>query len=43
MDEIKVQQNFVYQKYTHQLIGYVDLGNYQLNFSTCNDCNALAS
>ena len=30
-------------KYTHQLIGYVDLGDPQLNFSTFNDCNALAS
>ena len=43
MDEIKVQQNLVYNKYTHQLIGYVDLGDPQLNFSTFNDCNALAS
>ena len=43
MDEIKVQQNLVYNKYTHQLIGYVDLGDPQLNFLTFNDCNALAS
>ena len=43
MDKIKVQQNLVYDKYTHQLIGYVDLGDPQLNFSTFNDRNALAS
>ena len=43
MDEVKVQQNLVYDKYTHQLIGYVDLGDPRLNFSTFNDCNALAS
>ena len=43
MDETKVQQNLVYDKYTHQLTGYVDLGDPQLNFSTFNDCNALAS
>ena len=43
MDEIKVQLNLVCDKYTHQLIGYVDLGDLQLNLSTFNDCNALAS
>ena len=43
LDEIKVQQNFVYDKYTYQLIGYVDLGDPQINFSTFNDCNTLAS
>ena len=43
MDEIKVQQNLVYDKYTHQLKGYVDLEDPQLSFSTFNDCDALAS
>ena len=43
MDETKVQQNLVYDKYTYQLIGYVYLGDPQLNFSIFNDCNALAS
>ena len=38
MNKIKAQQNLVYDKYTHQLIGYVDLGDPQLNFSTFNDC-----
>ena len=32
MDEIKVQQNLGNDKYTHQLTGYVDLGDPQLNF-----------
>ena len=43
VDEIKVQQNLVYDKYTHQLKGYVDLEDPQLSFSTFNDCDALAS
>ena len=43
MDEIKVHQNLVFDRYTYQLIGYVDLGDPQLNFSTFNDCNPLAS
>ena len=32
MHEIKTQLNLVYDKYTHQLIGYVDLGDRQLKF-----------
>ena len=32
MHEIKVQLNLVYDKYTHQLIGYVDLGDRQHKF-----------
>ena len=43
VDEIKVQQNLADDKHTHQLIGYVDLGDRQLNFSTFNEYNALAS
>ena len=43
MDENKVQQNLVDDKHTHQLIGYVDLEDPQLNFSTFNEYNALAS
>ena len=43
LDKIKVEQNLVYDKYTHQLIGYIDLRDPQINFSTFNDCNALAS
>ena len=38
-----MQQNLVYDKYTHQSIGYVDLGDPQLNFPTLNDCDALLS
>ena len=43
VDETKVQQNLVDDKHTHQLIGYVDLEDPQLNFSTFNEYNALAS
>ena len=32
MHEIKAQLNLVYDKYTHQLIGYIDLGDRQLKF-----------
>ena len=31
MDKIKVQQDLVYDKYIHQLIGYVNLEDPQLN------------
>ena len=43
IDEIKVHQNLVYYKYAQQLIGYVDIGDPQLNFSTFTDRDALAT
>ena len=43
MYKIKVQQNLVYDKYTHQVIGTVDLGDPQLIFPTFNDWDALVS
>ena len=43
IDKVKVQQKLIKDKYMHQLIVYVDLGVTQLNFSTFNYCDALAS
>lgn len=43
IDKVKVQQKLIKDKCTHQLIVYVDLGVTQLNFSTFNYCDALAS
>ena len=33
-DEIKIQENLVFNKYIWDLIGYVDLGDIELNYST---------
>ena len=42
-DEMKIKENLVYDKYTGQLIGYVDLGDPELNFSSFKDHNVLAT
>ena len=42
-DEIKVQENLVFDKYTGDLVGFVDLGDTDLNFSTFADQSKLAS
>ena len=34
MDEMKMQSNFVWDKQTGKLIGYVDLGDTELNDAT---------
>jgi len=41
-DEIKVQSDLVFDKYTEKLIGYVDLGNPELNYSCFNDVDNIA-
>ena len=33
MDEMKIQSNFVWDQYTGELIGYVDLGDTELNYA----------
>ena len=38
-DEVKIQENLVFDKYSGNLIGYVDLGDPELNFSSFNDVN----
>ena len=42
-DEIKIKENLVFDKYTGYLIGYVDLGDIGLNYSTVQDVNDLAT
>ena len=42
-DEIKIQENLVFDKYTGDLIGYVDLGDIELSYSTFQDVNDLAT
>ena len=43
IDEIKIQQNLVYDKHNNELIGYVNLGDPTLIFLTFDDCDELAS
>ena len=42
-DEIKIQENLVWSKYTGDLIGFVDLGDMNLNYATFQQTNAIAS
>ena len=42
-DEIKMQENLIFYKYTGDLVGFVDLDDPELNFSTFGDANKLAS
>ena len=36
-DKMKIQSNLVYGKYSGELIGYVDLGDPDINYTTCNN------
>ncbi|XP_047122320.1 uncharacterized protein LOC124805854 [Hydra vulgaris] len=42
-DEIRIQDNLVFDKSSGELVGYVDLGDPEINFSTFTDVNDLAS
>eukprot|EP00794_Sanderia_malayensis_P013195 gene13195-14544_t len=42
-DEMKIQENLVWDKHTGDLIGYVDLGNIELNCSTFKKVDEIAS
>ena len=42
-DEIKIQENLVFDKYTGDLIGYVDLGDIEFNYSPFQDVNDFAT
>jgi hypothetical protein len=42
-DEIKIQEDLVFDKYTDELIGYVDLGDPSINYSTFSDSSVLAT
>ena len=40
-DKIKVQENLVLSKYTSDLIGFDDLGDVNLNYTTFQETNAI--
>ena len=42
-DEIKVQEDLVFDKHTGELIGFVNLGDPELNFATFDDIDDLAT
>lgn len=42
-DEVKIRENLVYDKHTNELIGFVDLGDPSLNYSTFKDIDDLAT
>ena len=42
-DEMKIQENLVWSKHTGDLIGFVDLGNVNLNYATLQETSAIAS
>ena len=43
MDEMKIQENLVWDKNSGELIGYVDLGDVDVNYSALQKPNTLAS
>ena len=42
-DEIKIQEQLVWDKHTGELIGYVDLGDVDVNYSSLNKVDELAT
>ena len=42
-DEMKTQENLVWSKHTGYLIGFVDLGDVNLNYATLQETNGIAS
>eukprot|EP00794_Sanderia_malayensis_P002689 gene2689-3111_t len=42
VDEVKIQENLVFDKHTGDLIGYADLGDSELNYSCFSDVKQLA-
>ena len=42
-DEIKIQENLVWDKHTGELIGYVDLGDVAINYATLQKVDELAT
>ena len=43
MDEMKIQEDLLWDKHTGDLIGYVDFGNTELNFATLKKSDEVAS
>ena len=42
-DEVKIQENLVYEKHNVVIIGFIDLGDEELNYSCFNDIKQLAT
>ena len=42
-DEVKIQENLVWDKHTGELIGYVDLGDADTNYATLDKVDELAT
>ena len=42
-DEMKIKENLVYDKYSGQLVGYVDLGDPETNYASFKDHDSLAT
>ena len=43
MDEMKIQENLVWDKHTGDLIGYVDFGDAELNYATLQNSTNIAT
>ena len=43
MDEMKIQENIVWDKHTGDLIGCVDFGDAELNYETLQKCTAITT
>ena len=43
MDEMKIQENLVWDKHNGELIGYVDLGDIDLNYFALSKVTTVAS
>ena len=43
VEEIKIQENLVFDKHSHELIGYVDLGDSELNYSTFQNVDEITT
>ena len=42
-DEMKIQENLMWSKHTGDLIGFVDLGDMNVNYAILQETNAIAS
>ena len=42
-NEMKMKENLVYDKYSRQLVGYVDLGDPETNYASFKDPGSLAT
>ena len=43
IDEVKVKEDLVYSKHTGELVGFVDLGNPELDYSTFSEVDSIAT